>query len=162
MRNWILVLMAVALASCGHEAVYQKMSAIPESEWIKETSFSHEIDMSDQSGLIDMKLEIRHAGNYPYSNLYIFLKSEFPDGKARVDTIECLLARPTGEWYGSGLGDLYSLSIPFRKNVQFNQKGIYKMELSHGMRQDTLLGITDIGITFYPSESGQNLTPQQQ
>ena len=162
MRNWVLALMAVALTSCGPEAVYQKMSAITNSEWVKETSFSHEVDMSNESGLMDLNLEIRHAGDYPYSNLYVFLRSEFPDGKARVDTIECLLARPTGEWYGSGLGDLYSLSIPFRKNVQFNQQGVYKIELSHGMRQDTLEGITDIGITMYSSEVGQNLTSQQQ
>ncbi|MFT4681202.1 MAG: gliding motility-associated lipoprotein GldH [Flavobacteriales bacterium] len=162
MRSWVLVLMAMALSSCGPEAVYQKMSAIPNSEWIKEAAFSHEVDMTDETGLIDMNLEIRHVGNYPYSNLFVFLRSEFPDGKVRVDTIECLLARPTGEWYGSGLGDLYSLSIPFRKNVQFNQKGVYKMELSHGMRQDTLEGIADIGITFYQSEARQNLTSQQQ
>lgn len=162
MRNWILVLMALVLASCGPEAVYQKMSAIPNSEWKKETSFSHEVDMSNESGLMDLNLEIRHAGNYPYSNLYVFLRSEFPDGKTRVDTVECPLARATGEWYGSGLGDLYTLSIPFRKNVQFNQKGVYSITLTHGMRQDTLEGITDIGITFYQSESGQNLTTQQQ
>jgi hypothetical protein len=36
------------------------------------------------------------------------------------------------------------------------------MELSHGMRQDTLEGIADIGITFYQSEARQNLTSQQQ
>ena len=162
MRNWVLVLIAIVLVSCGPEAVYQKMNAIPDSNWSQDSTFSYEIDMTNETGLIDLNLEIRHAGNYPYANLFVFLSSEFPDRKGRVDTIECVLARPTGEWYGSGLGDLYSLSIPFRKNVQFNQEGIYTMRLSHGMRQDTLEGIADIGITLFKSAVGQNLTSQPQ
>ena len=162
MRNWIPVLISIVLSSCGPEAVYQKMSAIHRSEWTKEIAFSHEVEMTDEIGLVDIDLEIRHAGNYPYSNLFVFLYSEFPDGKSRIDTVECLLAKPTGEWYGAGLGDLYSVSIPFRKNVRFNQQGGYTISLSHGMRQDTLRGIADIGITLYKSEVVQNLTIQPQ
>ena len=109
------------------------MNALPDSNWSQDSTFSYEIDMTNETGLIDLNLEIRHAGNYPYANLFVFLSSEFPDGKGRV-----------------------------RKNVQFNQEGIYTMRLSHGMRQDTLEGIADIGITLFKSAVGQNLTSQPQ
>lgn len=160
MRKRWFVFLTILLSACGPKVEFQGMHKIPDSGWDMNSEYSFELDMAKMKGPFDMNLEIRHAGNYPYSNLYVFLRSDFPDGGVRVDTIECLLAKPSGEWYGSGLGDLMSLSIPFRKNLKFGQEGVYNMSLSHGMRQDTLEGITDIGITLATSQ--QSLTSDQQ
>ena len=33
-----------------------------------------------------------------------FLRFKYPNGKHRIDTLECTLADKRGNWYGSGLG----------------------------------------------------------
>lgn len=149
---WVSLLLC-AVSSCGPKVVYQQVTPLPGSGWDKEHHCSYQVDMNAENKDHDILLEIRHSGNYKYANLFLFLRSEFPDGNFRTDTIECLLAEPDGRWYGSGLGDLYSLTIPFRKNVQFRQEGTYIFQLQHGMREDNLVGITDIGITLTKTEN---------
>ena len=160
MRKRWFIFLTIVLSACGPRFEFQGMKPVPVYGWVKDSTFAFELEMSAGSGPFDMNVEIRHAGNYPYSNLFVFLRSDFPDGGYRIDTLDCLLAKPSGEWYGSGLGDLLSLTIPFRKNVQFNQEGTYSVSLGHGMRQDTLEGITDIGMSLYQSQ--QSLTSKAQ
>jgi len=145
-------LFAIVVSSCGPTVVYQQMEAVPNTEWAQGLAFVHNVEVIDTQQPYDMFLEIRHTGNYPYSNLFLFMRTELPDGRSRTDTIDCLLAKPSGQWYGSGLGDLYSLSIPFRKNVRFDKEGTYNFQMEHGMREEVLDGISDIGLTILNSE----------
>jgi gliding motility-associated lipoprotein GldH len=91
-------------------------------------------------------VDIRNKGNYPYSNLWLFLSIRSPDGKQVTDTVEFTLAEASGRWKGSGLGGLYDNQILYKKSVYFPHKGYYRFSLKQGMRDNVLKGINDIGI----------------
>jgi len=55
-----------------------------------------------------------------------------------------LLAEPNGKWLGSGVGAIKHNLFKF-KQEQSMEAGIYKIKFSHGMRDEMLLGIEDVG-----------------
>jgi len=69
-----------------------------------------------------------------------------PRGEAITDTVQVLLAEPSGKWRGKGFSGIYDNRILFRQHVFFPEPGSYSIKLKHGMRPLMLKGITDIGI----------------
>ena len=99
-----------------------------------------------------MLLDVRHSQVYPYSNLYVFLTYRFPNGKSRIDTVECTLADEKGRWRGRGFGDLVDQRFMLNQGIQFPIKGRYGLEVRHGMRHDPLPDVANIGFRLERSQ----------
>ena len=99
-----------------------------------------------------MYLNIRNAGFYGFSNLFLFVNTIIPGGETLRDTVEITLAAPDGKWLGEGLGDIYDNRYLFRKDFKFPKTGEYRIELIQAMRVNPLPGIMDAGIRIEKSE----------
>ena len=75
----------------------------------------------------DLQFGLRHSADYPFSNLYLFVKLEYPNGRTLTDTLECPLAAPTGEWYGEG-GRWIDQRIGYKRGVAFPLAGAYSLK----------------------------------
>jgi gliding motility-associated lipoprotein GldH len=62
----------------------------------------------------------------------------------RRDTIEAILANERGEWIGHGISK-YTMSLPYLEHVQVHE-GVYEVVVQQGMREESLRGLTDIGL----------------
>lgn len=143
---WVLILMILAFASCKKTStVYSKYYYFEKEEWSSKDTAKFRVDIIDTISLCDVNLKIRHGELYPYSNLYVFLTTVYPDKSQKTDTIECILANSKGEWYGSGLGDMYDITLPIKKNVRFAKSGVYQFYFVQAMRQDPLPNISEFG-----------------
>lgn len=109
--------------------------------------------MTDTQSLHNILLKVRHADSYPYSNLFLFVTTKYPDGKVLTDTMEIVLATQKGEWQGSGAGDIFDLEVPVKKNVRFVLPGKYEFSFEQGMRIDPLPLIMDFGFEIEKSPS---------
>ena len=109
--------------------------------------------VDDTVGFYDLFINLRNENSYRYSNLYLFVEINFPNGKTSRDTVECPLADPTGRWYGSGLGDLYDNRILYKRQRQFPLAGEYSIMIEQAMRDSVLRGISDVG--FRLARSGE-------
>lgn len=89
---------------------------------------------------------IRTGSSYPFRNIYLFVTTTSPDGKSISDTLQYNLADEKGKWYGKGFGDIHELILPYKSNVYFPLKGIYQLNIMHGMRVEELKGVYDIGL----------------
>jgi gliding motility-associated lipoprotein GldH len=118
---------------------------VDESGWHSEEAINFEWEVTDTLQAYDFYVDLRHNQDYPFSNLYLFLEFNFPNGKIARDTLGCDLADERGQWYGSGFGNLVDHRIGFRQETTFPLKGSYRMTLRHAMRTDPLPGITDVG-----------------
>lgn len=147
-----LMLVVLLFSSCDSSRIYEENQSIPESGWTAENVVKFEVDIKDPATATNFYINVRHADGYPYSNLFLFVKTKFPDGKGATDTLECVLADEKGKWMGNGLGDIYDNQIPFKKNVRFPQAGKYQFEIGQGMRIDNLPLIMDIGLRIEKSE----------
>jgi gliding motility-associated lipoprotein GldH len=142
----------LSFTSCNKSVVYSKYQSFKENEWFAKDKAVFEVDITDTKSLSNISLMVRHADGYPYNNLFLFVKTKYPDGKVLSDTMEIILANQKGEWQGSGAGDIFDLKIPIKKNVRFVLPGKYEFSFEQGMRVDPLPLIMDLGFEIEKSE----------
>ena len=143
-----IVLVTVLLASCSNDNLYNESVVIPDAKWDMNNIPFFDVTVSDTLSDYAFYLNIRHLENYRYSNLYVFLHTEFPNGNITHDTIECTFARPDGSCMSKGIGTIRSAKILLNPALRFPLSGIYHFEIEQAMRDEVLNGITDIGLCF--------------
>lgn len=131
--------------SCDSDLVISENKAII-GAWDKNEPIHFSFEITDTLTRYDFYINIRHSEAYAYRNIYFFVSTEFPNGNISRDTIECMLADLRGRWYGNGYGNIKEDKILIRRNLQFQNRGIYKIDFIQAMREDKLQGLSDIGI----------------
>jgi gliding motility-associated lipoprotein GldH len=151
----ILFICSIALlgSSCINDRFFEENREITNGSWAAHNNVSFSVVIEDTTVWYDFYLNLRNDVNYPYSNLFLFLKTTFPDRQVAMDTIECLLAGYDGKWLGSGMGSVRYNSFLFQKGVRFHKAGSYTFDIEQAMRVDPLKGIRDIGIRIEKKES---------
>lgn len=151
---WIGIFsLVMLLASCDNSVIYQEYKEMDSDGWSKERKIDFEFNVQDTSSINNLFIQIRNKGNYPYSNLYLFVNMNGPGGQVLQDTINIILADKRGKWLGKGVGDLWDLSVPYIRNFKFAQQGLYKFTYEQGMRvDDKLTGIADVGLCIEKSD----------
>ena len=144
--------MLLFFTSCDDKRIFEENRAIPETGWDSSNVVKFDVDIKDPATAANFYVNVRNADGYPYSNLYLFVKTKFPNGKQSNDTLECMLADEKGKWIGKGVGDIYDNQIPFKKNVRFPEAGIYSFEIAQGMRTANIPLIMDVGLRIEKAE----------
>ncbi len=144
--------MIFLLSSCNSDVVYSKYQKFDENEWYAKDKVVFDLDITDTVTLNDISLMVRHADAYPFSNLFLFVTTKYPDGKILSDTMEVVLADSKGKWQGSGAGDIFDFKVPIKKNVRFPLSGKYQFIFEQGMRSDPLPLIMDFGFEIEKSK----------
>lgn len=140
------ILGLIFLSSCNDDRFYERNIGISNGEWNVNDKKIFEVVIQDTLAQYDFYINVRNSGGYPYANLFLFLNTVFPNGEVARDTLELLLAEPSGKWLGKGSGDIYDNRIMFKKGAVFPMAGSYRFEFEHGMRTETLPHIMDIGL----------------
>lgn len=140
------------LASCDSKRIFEENKDIPDNTWAYSNVIRFDVPIKDPSTPANFYINVRNADGYPYSNLYLFIKTTFPNGKFSTDTLECILADEKGKWLGKGLGDIYDNQIPFKRNVRFPLAGTYIFEIQQGTRSDHVPLIMDVGLRIERAE----------
>ena len=151
-NKYVLIFIScLILSACNKSVVYSKYITFKDNEWFAKDKAILDVEISDNSNLNDISLMIRHADSYPFSNIFLFVTTKYPDGKTLTDTMEVVLANSKGEWQGNGAGDIFDLTVPIKKNVKFPQTGKYQFIFEQGMRQDPLQMMMDFGFEIKKS-----------
>jgi gliding motility-associated lipoprotein GldH len=98
-----------------------------------------------------MQITIRHTDAYPYQNLWLFVDIEQDSLVLTRDTIECYMANERGEWLGGGL-TVHELPLLYSDHYLFTNSGEYLISITQGMRNDTLIGIKEVGVKIIRNE----------
>lgn len=131
--------------SCDREKIYDTYVPINTAGWDASFSIEFKVDVNAVKGAeFDYLIGLRNNNDYLYSNIFLFLDVETPSGVAYTDTLQYLLARPDGKWVGAGLGSIKHNLFKYKES-QSMENGLYKFNISHGMRSELLTGIEDIG-----------------
>ena len=140
------------ITSCGQHSIYNEHIKLENGKWFKDNSAHFEVTVTDTAKLYDYFITIRHNTDYRYSNLYLFLTTQFPNNTYTRDTLECVLADNSGKWFGKGWTNIKEDNILLRKKLTFPMSGKYNFYFQQAMRQDTLKNILSIGINISESK----------
>jgi gliding motility-associated lipoprotein GldH len=139
-------LLMMFLSSCDKSAIIDENRKIENSMWDASKPLVFIAQITDTIAGHNVYINLRNSGTYSFSNIFLFMNTQFPNGQLDRDTLEIRLATPEGKWMGKGLGDVWDNRILFKKNVRFPQKGEYRFEITHAMRMNPLQGILDGGM----------------
>ncbi len=154
-KIWIITLLlwVMLLPACGEGAVFEENRSIEQGEWYYDNLLVFEVDIERTDVLYDVFVNVRHTEEFAYSNLWLEIKTIFPDGTETEGPLNLPMANEAGKWYGSGLGSTLSNEILIQENALFNQQGKYRFEISQNMRQNPSLNIMDVGMRIAEAKS---------
>ena len=135
--------MSVLAAACNSKSVYCEYRNVPLSGWDKDSTLVFEVPVSDSLATYEVVLSVRHNQNYPYQNLWLFVEN---GQSGQTDTLEYYLADQRGRWLGNGFGDKREMPCLIAEKVRFARTGTYVYKVKHGMREDVLNGVTEVGL----------------
>jgi gliding motility-associated lipoprotein GldH len=146
MHRVLGILMLIFLVGCGSSNEDVIMNPI-NNKWGKKAEQKFKIEISDPQNPKNIIFVVRNNNEYPYSNIRFIVNFKNPKSKiAQVDTLNYILAKPNGEWLGTGFGETKETLFQYRTNYKFPEKGTYEVGVMQAMRNDNLPGIEDIGI----------------
>ncbi len=132
--------------SCDQSKVFDLYLEVDSHGWKATDTIDFEFEIDSQENILyNTLIGLRNNNNYSYANIFFFVDVEYPNGLHRIDTLQYILAAPDGKWLGSGVGEIKYNLLKFKENETM-QSGLYKYKIVHGMRDDVLIGIEDIGL----------------
>lgn len=141
----LLMLVLIVVMSCGNPGVFDQYKTIPANGWNKDSLLVFDVPISSTVQKHNLYISVRNDISYKYSNLWLFVEIVQPGNISHTDTFEITLADPAGKWLGDGFGGIKTREMVFKRNVYFPNSGIYQINIRHGMRNNVLHGITDVG-----------------
>lgn len=142
----MVLLVGLWLTGCNDYVVFQQVEKIDENGWDFKKSVNFSFDAPDTTHAYNLILDVRITPEYAYQNLWLFIETTRPSGEVYIDSINCPMAMADGRWLGSGVGDLIDTPILLRQKFKFSEPGPYVFRIKHGMRNDYLPHIHDIGV----------------
>ena len=123
------------------------------NQWSKKKVQQFDFAVNDAQNQKNLVFVVRNNNDYPYSNLRLIATLEHNKKVIATDTMNYVLAKPNGEWLGTGFGDTKEALFQYKLNYKFPQNGNYSVKVVQAMRKNVLPGIEDLGIKI------QNLKP---
>ena len=155
MNRLVYILLAatmLTLAACDSNVMYNENKRINEQGWNMDDSLVFNLEADDTNSTYLCCLDIRNRNDYPYSNIYFFITTIYPDGSVAADTnIEFVLAERDGRWLGKENGRYVDGRYPFCY-FHFPQQGSYQFVVRHAMRDTLLPGIKNVGMHIERTE----------
>ena len=145
-KIWSVFFVLLFLMSCENASQKVEMKNL-KGTWNKKTEQKFDFKINDAQNSKNIIFVVRNNNDYPYSNIRLIVN--FLDKKTKIkstDTLNYILAKPSGEWLGKGFGDTKEILFQYKLNYKFPGNGDYSIGLVQAMRNDNLPGIEDIGV----------------
>lgn len=145
MNKLFAIAAAAILVSCKDSGeVYMRNI---NGAWHKKDKATFSFPVRDVQNPKNLIFIVRNNNDYPYSNIRLIVDFHEVKSKKKItDTLNYILARPDGEWIGTGFGETKETLFQYRLRYRFPKQGQYSVTVQQAMRQEVLKGIEDIGI----------------
>lgn len=150
----LLIMSCVLITNCDSNAVFDDYESVP-NQWHKDSVASFNFKAPDTIKPYHLYVNLRNTNTYKFSNLFLIVELNYPNGKTVKDTLEYKMAAPNGELLGTGFSDIKENKLWFRgfkEPFKFSEEGDYVVNIQHAMRLngevngiENLEGITDVG-----------------
>ncbi len=154
-KHILLLVLLCFLGSCSRNRTAFAEYKTIDNGWGKDESVNFSFKAPDTLNAYNLFINLRNDEQFPFSNIFLIVNMEFPEGRVITDTLEYQMAKPSGEWLGKGFTDLKENKLWYKERVTFPDTGSYEVKILHAMRKNgnvegvrSLQGITDVGISI--------------
>ena len=157
-----LVILGLVISSCDSNRIFDEYKTVP-NQWHKDLIIEFEITPPDSTNVYNLFVNLRNTSAYRYSNLFLIVEMNFPNGKIMKDTIEYQMTKANGEFLGTGFSDVKENKLWYKGHEApfiFDESGDYLVKIQHAMRAngqvngvENLEGITDVGFRIEKTQA---------
>lgn len=135
------------MSSCVNSSLVDVNMEIPDNSWTYAKNVKAVVEIKDSSARYNLFFKMRNTADYRYSNIYVVMRLK-GNGLSKSLRHQFQLAKSDGKWLGRGSGDLYSNNFLLLKDFRFPKTGKYELVVEQNMRDNPLVGISDVGLTI--------------
>ena len=150
--RWFLWWIPVWAIACSTPPMYSEQQSLGDEGWDFRDTAYFQTEVTDTVNHYNFYLLVRHRGDYPYRNFFVFIRNYHPELGYSIDSVECMLADGEGRWLGKGLGDVLDHKVLYKFRRRFPTGGTYRFGITHGMRDTVVPALTNIGLSIEPEE----------
>ena len=89
---------------------------------------------------------LRHHSYFPYDFMDVNITFYLPGGEMRSGDYHYKLKDKEGKWLSDGMGELWDIELPVRKNLKIIEAGICKVRIENKMTKMETPGIVELGL----------------
>lgn len=141
-----LIILVVMLTSCSQRKIYEKYYDNDRITWSRFDVKTFSLDIKDINASYDFYIAIRHHTDVPFKYITTKMTIYTPSGEMRMLEQKIMLRDDNGDPLGDGMGDLWDITYPARKDLKFTERGMCRVEISSTMSQADLPGIMQVGL----------------
>ena len=131
-RRLFMFFGVLVLSACGEAPFYEKAYSFENREWKQDVKLKYEVDFQNIEKEYDFTLSLRTSTDYKYNNIWVFMKTETPDGTTAREPFELKITNPDGSWIGEKSGSIVTTSLYFKRR-KMPVKGKYTFTLEQGI-----------------------------
>lgn len=161
-KHYFVFLLILMATSCDSNRIFDKYKSVP-NQWHKDSIVSFNFKAPDTINTYNLFVNLRNTEAYKYSNLFLVVDLNYPNGKIIKDTLEYRMAAADGTFLGSGFTDVKENKLWYKgydNPFKFNEEGDYQVQIQQAMRENgeingvtNLDGITDVGFRIERNNS---------
>lgn len=152
LKNSLIFIFFVGfLFSCDKKRIFDHYETVG-SAWNKNQTVSIKLPEIDSTKNYNLFINLRANNDFPYSNLFLIVSLEQPDGFTKVDTLEYEMANAEGKLLGDGFSDVKESKLVYKENNRFKFAKNNTIRIKQAVRQsgkvtgiEKLDGITEVG-----------------
>jgi len=146
MQKVILPLITILLlTACTSNTTFKEYNKFDDVSWNRFDILEFEFPVQKNEPL-DFYFALRHHTNFPYSYIDVNITINTPDGEIRSREYRFRLKNTELKWKGDGMGELWDIELPIRKEMLFNKSGICKVQIENKMHKVETPGIIEVGL----------------
>jgi gliding motility-associated lipoprotein GldH len=154
-RNNYLIVFVVSfvLVACGEKPFYTKNISFKDNTWNVDQKARFDVQVKDTSSNYGFRLVLRSTTDYPYSNLWIFMKTIAPDGSEAREPYQFRITDEGGYWLGERSGTTVETELSFASR-KLPAKGKYTFIIEQAITEKEVDEVLDL--VFEVSEEKAN------
>jgi len=134
--------------SCDSSKIYHEVETFEEHKWNKSEKIVFEPEIIEADKYYKFTFNIRYFSGFPHLFLKLDVKITNTNGVIYSDKLKIQTRTKDFKYIGSGMGDYWDLDYVFIEKQKLNKEGKYKIEVTHGLNNEYVILIEELGLTI--------------
>ena len=152
MRAILWSISLLLLIACGQQVLFEKLVSFDGGAWDYTNPASYNFKVEDTESKYNLFLNIEHTTDYPYENIYLKIKTKFPDQTTVSDTLSVQMIDNKGNWISKCSGEECLLTVFLQENIKFKSAGEYQIDIEQFTRKERLDGVNGLSFSIVATE----------
>ena len=151
MYRTVLLLLVVIIAGCTQKpGIQSQYYGFQNESWKKNTPLEFVFAISDTSIQYSLSASLRYNERFTFNSLNLNVSLLSPSGSSRFQGVGIDLKNNDGTMRGEKIEDYLEVSFPIYRNLRFNEKGDWILNVMHKMPVDITRGLKGLEFELEP------------